>query len=703
MFLNTFFAVHLTFCSATLEFALCLPLGLAPPIFSLKPLMAESGKAPYFFALIVLLAVLGVYLPALNNELLFDDLRLTEGSIFGVYGSLLDVKQRMISYGSFVWIEQVFGSGWWKQRMVNIVLHLGVVAAMYGLFKALLSQTRFPQDIEEQPHFASSQRAALRVGVALFALHPMAVYAVGYLIQRSILMATLFAVLACFAFVRGLQTQRVAWYVGALLSYLLAVLSKEHAVMTIALAVPLYIHVKRPSWKKITALLGSTLLLLAVVTGVLLHFYGAVVGRLFDAQSQAFAQQLEALQPGVTQLMFPLSILNQAALFFAYGLLWLVPYVGWMSLDLRPAFPLGFASSWHILGALGYVTLMAGMTWLLLRRTGALSLVALLMLFPMLWFATEFATVWVQDPFVLYRSYLWGIALPGLLAVALTGFKPRTIYVLGIVLGLALGAFALERNLSLSDEVAAWTDAAEKIDLKAPPNAVGRSRPFLNLGAFYIRKGLIEQAERNIATASALRDRGELGSGAVFNTGVILQLKKKHKEALQAFLSAEEQGYSKPGLYFHKAESQAALGQVLTALESFRIALAEAEKDRQQQSVVPTIRIRLVETAMAAQQYDEAIAGFKVLLQSNPNDPRLRLGMGMALVGKGESQAALAIFDPLIASHPGAPVYYGRALARHQAGQEADSLKDLDEAIRLDPQNAQYGQMRSLIAAVKKR
>src|SRR3989344_4265991 len=115
---------------------------------------------------------------------------------------------------------------------------------MYAFFKALMASTRFPQDMEDRAPFASPKRAALRVGVALFALHPVAVYAVGYLIQRSILMAALFAVLACWAFVRGLQTQRVAWHAGALLSYLLAVLSKEHAVMTIVLAVPLYIHVR---------------------------------------------------------------------------------------------------------------------------------------------------------------------------------------------------------------------------------------------------------------------------------------------------------------------------------------------------------------------------------------------------------------------------------------------------------------------------
>lgn len=664
--------------------------------------MAESGKAPYFFALIVLLAVLGVYLPALNNELLFDDLRLTEGSIFGVYGNLLEIKQRMVSYGSFVWVEHIVGAGWWKQRLVNIALHLCVVAAMYALLKALTATTRFPQDIEEQPHFAASQRAALRVAVALFALHPVAVYAVGYLIQRSILMATLFALVACWAFVKGLQTGRPLWFVSAMVSYLLAVFSKEHAVMTLGLAIPLYIHVVRPRWRKIALLGGSTLLVLAGVMAVLLHFYSGVIGQLFDAQSQAFAQQLEVLRPGITQQMFPLSILNQAALFFAYGLLWLIPYVGWMSIDLRPAFPLGFVSSWHVVGALGYFIVLGGATWLLLRRSGVLSLVGLLLLFPLLWFTTEFSTVWVQDPFVLYRSYLWAATLPGLLAILLTGFQPRTIYVAGVVMGTVFAVLALERNLSLSDELVVWTDAAEKTNLQGPANAVGRSRPFLNLGAYYIRKGMTDQAERYITTAVALGDRGELGSGATFNRGVILQLKNKHAEALKAFSAAEEQGYAEPGLHFHRAESLAALGQFAPAVASFRMAVEQAEQDPQQKGVVTTIRIRLVETAIAAQQYDEAIRGFKVLLQASPNDPRLQLGMGMALVGKGDTQAALEVFNRLLASNPGAPVYYGRAIALQRTGRIAESLKDLDEAIRLDPQNPQYRQMRSVIAATKK-
>ncbi|BEP95516.1 hypothetical protein GmRootA79_39000 [Acidovorax sp. A79] len=664
--------------------------------------MAAHGKATYLFALVLFVAVLGVYVPGLHNELLFDDQRLTDGSIFGTYGDLLKIQQRMVSYGSFVWVDQLLGGGWWKQRLVNIALHLGVVAAMYALFKALMAHTRFPEDIADQEHFAASQDAALRVGIALFALNPVAVYAVGYLVQRSILMATLFAVLACWAFVRALETKRATWYAGALASYLLALLSKEHAVMTVAVAIALYIHVRRPSMKSIAMATGAALVLLTLATAALLHFRGELVGQLFDAQSIAFVQQLETLRPGISQQMFPLSIFNQAALFFAYGLLWVVPYVGWMSIDLRPAFPLGFTSSWHVVGAFGYVALLCGAAWLLLRRTGALSLAALLVLFPLLWFATEFITVWVQDPFVLYRSYLWGVALAGLLAIALTGFRPRAIYALGAVLGLLFGALALERNLSLRDEVTAWTDAAEKIDLRAPANAVGRSRPFLNLGAYYQSRSMVEPAERSISTALALGDRGELGGSARFNAGAILQLKQRHAEALQAFAVAEAQGYTGMPLYYQRAESQAALGQFIPAFESFTVALGKAEGDPRQQSTASTLRLRRLETAMAAQLFDEAIRGFNELLQKHPNDQKLLLGLGLAHMGKGDTKAALALFNPLIASAPTAPLYYGRAMAYHRAGQEADSLNDLDQALALDPRNQQYAQMRAVIAAGKK-
>ena len=666
--------------------------------------MAKLFTFPALFGAFVLAAVLAIYLPGWNHELLFDDLRLTDGAIFGNYGSLLTFKQRMLSYGSFIWVDLLAGPGWWKQRLVNVGLHLATVAALYALVRELLERTRFPEDFESQPYFGMSRQAAVQVGVALFAVNPMAVYAVAYLVQRSIVMATLFSVLACWCFVRGLSGRGVAWYGLALLSYVAAVLSKEHAVMVAAMAVPLYIHVHRPSWKTVATIAGASTALIAVAAVVFFGIYGELIGKLFDQRSLDFAQQLERLSPGITQRMYPLSILNEAALFFAYGFLWFAPNVMWMSVDMRPAFPLSYMAFPQVLGVVGYVGLWIAALWAVLRRRGALSLAGVALMFPLLLYATEFATVWVQDPFVLYRSYLWAVAVPVLVAIVLTGFQPKTIYVIGCAIGLVFTVLAFERVQSLRDDHTAWGDAAEKIDLKAPASAVGRWRPFLNLGAYHLDRGSLGEAQRSFATAEAL---GSLHGSARFNQGVALQQQKKHAQALTTFAEAEKQGFRDLPLYYHRGESAFALGQFALAFDSFSQGLtsaAEGVTGKEIDRMRETMRMRRAEAAIGAGRYDDAIGDFNALLKASPQNRRLALGLGMALVGKGDTQAAIAQFDQIIASTPNAAAaYYGRAMAHNTAKRRDDSLKDLDRAIALDPRNAQYQQVRAQLAAPPKK
>ena len=666
--------------------------------------MAKLFTFPALFGAFVLAAVLAIYLPGWNHELLFDDLRLTDGAIFGNYGSLLTFKQRMLSYGSFIWVDLLAGPGWWKQRLVNVGLHLATVAALYALVRELLERTRFPEEFESQPHFGMSRQAAVQVGVALFAVNPMAVYAVAYLVQRSIVMATLFSVLACWCFVRGLSGRGVAWYGLALLSYVAAVLSKEHAVMVAAMAVPLYIHVRRPSWKTVATIAGASTALIAVAAVVFFGIYGELIGKLFDQRSLDFAQQLERLSPGITQRMYPLSILNEAALFFAYGFLWFAPNVMWMSVDMRPAFPLSYMAFPQVLGVVGYVGLWIAALWAVLRRRGALSLAGVALMFPLLLYATEFATVWVQDPFVLYRSYLWAVAVPVLVAIVLTGFQPKTIYVIGCATGLVFTALAFERVQSLRDDHTAWGDAAEKIDLKAPASAVGRWRPFLNLGAYHLDRGSLGEAQRSFATAEAL---GSLHGSARFNLGVALQQQKKHAQALTTFAEAEKQGFSGQSLHYHRGESAFALGQFALAFDSFSQGLtsaAEGVTGKEMDRMREAMRMRRAEAAIGAGRYDDAIGDFNALLKASPQNRRLALGLGMALVGKGDTQAAIAQFDQIITSTPNAAAaYYGRAMAHNTAKRRDDSLKDLDRAIALDPRNAQYQQVRAQLAAPPKK
>ncbi len=656
--------------------------------------MTKPSFSLLLFGLVVTAAVLGIYLPGWNNELLFDDRRLTEGSVFGVYGGLTEFKQRMLSYGSFVWVQELLGDGWGKQRLVNIAMHLGTVAALYAFLRELLAHTRFPEEFEAQPHFVLSRTAALRVGVALFAVNPVAVYAVAYLMQRSIVMATLFAVLACWFFVRGLTRRCVYAYGLALLSYVLAVLSKEHAFLIAAMALPLYIFIRRPHWKQMLLMGGVSLAVLGVASAVLWSIFGSFVGTAFDARSQEFIRQLEILSPGIAARIYPLSVLNEAWLFFAYGVLWFFPNIEWMSIDLRPAFPLSLTAFPQIVGAIGYVALWAASVWFFLRGRGALSFAALCLLFPLLLFFTEFATVWVQDPLVLYRSYLWAIAVPGLIAVVLTGFAPRTIYVLGGILMVLFSVLALERTLSLRDGFTAWGDAAAKIDLQAPPSAVGRWQPFLNLGGYHVDLGSLTEARKALNTALAL---GEEHGYALFNMGLAAQHEKKHAEALGWFSRAQAKGFDMALLPAHQGESLFALGQWAQAYQSLSQGLT-MPLSLQDQTKFRTLR---AEAALALQQYDVALEDFQALLKDSPNNARLQQGLGLSQVGKGHAAAALAIFNPLIAQSPSAAAYYGRAMAHLKAGNTAASLQDLDQTIALEPGNPRYREIRAQIAAGK--
>ena len=123
---------------------------------------------------------------------------------------------------------------------------------------------------------------AMPIAIGFFALNPAAVYAVGYLVQRSILLATFFVVLGLWLFARAAGGGRRWLYAAALVAYALAVLSKEHAVLAPLVAIPVYIVVARPDrarFVKVMVAAGAIIALAA--TGLFLR-YGDVIGTPFE-------------------------------------------------------------------------------------------------------------------------------------------------------------------------------------------------------------------------------------------------------------------------------------------------------------------------------------------------------------------------------------------------------------------------------------
>jgi len=259
---------------------------------------------------------------------------------------------------------------------------------------------------------------------------------------------------------------------------------------------------------------------------------------------------------------------------------------------------------------------------------------------------------------------------------------------------LLFGGLALDRAMSFKSELTVWSDAIEKVDRNASPSAVGRWRPYINRGAYYLDREMPDYAYEDFSHAEAL---GEPYGSSRFNMGVSQQLMKKHQDALASFAKAEARGFTEADLYFHRGESLQALGRFAEALDSYSIALGKPHDPKE----AGFMRMRRAEAATAAEKYDAAIADFNLLLKERPNDQRLLMGLGMAYIGKDDSVAALAVFDKLLAARPTAAAYYGRGLAYVVATDKKKAMEDLDRAVSLDPRNPMYANMRAKIAAQK--
>ena len=645
----------------------------------------NTGLRPHIIFICLLIpALAGLYATGLGNGLVFDDDALKNGTVFGQYGALWPLKTRLLSYGSFVWVHNLFGGGIPLQRLVNILMHSATSVALYALVLRLLA--RADEQSQETPP-APLRTAAAQVALACWAFNPVAVYAVAYLIQRSILMATLGVVLSLLALTQGLRTGKVVWYSGALVLWVLAVASKEYAVTLPLAALPLVVFWLRPSPAALLRLGVVALVALAAMGGLLSLRYGHLLGQVFDQQSAFHVQQLKALQPDLGNL-YPLSVLNQAWLFFQYGAHWLLPDVRAMSLDLRPPFPLTVLAWPQALGMAGYLALLAAGTWLLLKRSGHAALAGAGLLVPALLFVTEFATVWIQDPFVLYRSYLWSVTLPLLLALGLMHLAgAKTLRLGGTIVVVVLAALSFERISSLADEQTAWTDALQKVDASAPDNAVGRWRAPLNLARLALVKGdgeaalLYNQQARQLDAPDSLLN---------FQDGGAYKLLKRPQEAIQAFNRAEQQGYKGFALYMQR-------GELLMTEEHFAQAYADLELalDKAPDPVQRMQALKLVaEAANLAKAYPRAVVFFEELHRTAPTVLPYVLSLAYAHFGAGNATAALAVLNDALAKAPVGVLYHARAQVLAQSGQKQAALADLAQALEVEPHNSTYLQLK---------
>lgn len=639
------------------------------------------------------LVVVAAYWGVWTHGLIFDDGGLA--ALVSQYASLDALRPRLLAYGSFAWFEQGFAwaHGGAAQRVVNLTIHGGVVVGLFVLHRGLFS--RLPNLIMPEGNGWREPRAPIALGVAvlMFAAHPVASYAAGYLIQRSILMATLFVVWGLVAFSRALRGGHWVCHLLAVCCYILAMLSKEYALAAPVVAFGIFIWLARPSRAALLRLGFVFCALTGLVGALLLTRYAHVVGEAFDPAARAFVVQLGKVSPEAAEQAYGLSMLNQAWLFFRYGFFWFVPNVWAMSIDMRPPFPTSFASFPHMLGVVGYVALTGLALWLLLKRQDRWGLFGLYLLMPLVLFVTEFSSVWIQDPFVLYRSYLWAIPLPGIWALGLMRLRMDNLLAFGACLVVVLAILAHERVSSMRDSYTVWSDAVQKVDLEAPDAAVGRWRAFMNRGTFHLGNRALEPATHDFEMAARL---GEPFGTVEYSLGAAYNMLGKHTDAVRALDSAVEKGFTDPAVFYERGKAQARLNRTVEAFDDFSRMLETTSDPR----VKLLAHKERGEIGLRLGRMTDVVTDYSAILAAKPEDQKARFNLGMALVALKRYPDALTQFrDMLRADNSNAAASYGLALAYHLSGDHHNARAMIDRAVQLDERNPTYKRLQADIAA----
>jgi tetratricopeptide (TPR) repeat protein len=581
-------------------------------------------------------AAVALYWGSLRNPRVFDDVALSARTLqyYANHGFVFDL--RWFSYVTFGWIHEATGGSWFWQRLVNVLLHAAAGSVLFLLLRRLFGALGAGE--RSWPTWYAF------FGACFFVAHPVAVYGVAYLIQRSIVMATLFGLLSLWLFLEGLLRGGRGWFLASVAAYFAAVFSKEHAVMLPAVAAAIAVLLRGAAPRNLPALakeLALPFVLYGSIAVLITLRSKGVIGTRYEPVVETVLRELAESSPQAERAEFwPLSALNQGFLFFRYLATWLLPWPAWMSIDMRTGFPTQLLGWPQTAGFAAWLAWPAFATALLLRR-GRAGLAGLAMLAPWLLSLTEFATIRLQEPYVLYRSYLWMCLLPAALPALADRLQPRWRAALLIALCLALLPPFFDRLGSFASEIRVWDDAVQKLP---EPKPLYASRAVRNRGIAYFRVERFTDALRDFDAALRL-DPGNAASWIA--RGQLYLRTGESERALADFdraLALDADVPRRAIAYAQRCRLRASLGRLADALDDCLKAVGADPAAANGFISLGMVRASRGEAALAESAYRRA-------LELEPSYGMARYQYGLLLRAQGRREEAREMLAAACTAH----------------------------------------------------
>ena len=221
--------------------------GRSPPADSISRAKKErqrSAAAPSYAlpCALLFIAVFLLYAGSYRYPLVFDDKMINPLELPILAKYCFTLSARCLSYTTLglTYFAAGLDDLFWF-RFGNVLCHALAALACFVFLDRLFDAVRRSAPGGVAAYTPAAGRLLAFCGAVLFAADPVAVYGVAYLIQRSIVMATMFSLFSLAAFVRALTDGDRRWLWLSVGLYIGALFSKEHAVMlpAIALAIAL--------------------------------------------------------------------------------------------------------------------------------------------------------------------------------------------------------------------------------------------------------------------------------------------------------------------------------------------------------------------------------------------------------------------------------------------------------------------------------
>ncbi|TAK60407.1 MAG: tetratricopeptide repeat protein [Methylobacter sp.] len=499
------------------------------------------------------------------NPVVFDDIHFFDGSVHEQYlGKVFSFDLRWLPYATFEWTRALFGFELIWFRLGNLSLHLATTITLF-LFLRRLFERILPSNAESSktlpPHWLAF------FGALIFALHPASVYAAAYLIQRSTLMATLFALLTWRLFLEGLIRDNCRWLLASAITYFLAVFSKEHAIMTPAVTIALLFLVNNHPIRQRLMMVWPTFVLYGLIGGfVVLQIKAShILGQAYEPIAESY---MSLLGSGFNDdLAYPMSMLTQSFLFFKYLWVWIVPSPAWMSVDMPQHFARSLWSWPEVAGLIGFILYPIVAIRLLLQK-GIKGLLGFALLCPWLLFATELSTIRIQESFVLYRSYLWMSGTFSALPFLCQKLSAKQAAVTLTFVALLMMPLSWMRLTTFSHPLLLWDDAARRVE-NVEGKSPGIDRIFYNRGKELI--GVEHYAEAIDDLSKVIELKGLYVGYAYQNRGSAYLGSRQYQLALSDFNKGIELvPTNKAKLYLGKARTLEGLNDSTAAMQAYK-------------------------------------------------------------------------------------------------------------------------------------